>query len=208
MDHQTGEERYVGVSSPWKGISGVGGPKCGEAQRRFGHRHEREAEGRRMVLTVCIKERKERGGGKGCGGDRQHPFKWCGRGVEEGGRAVGGGHAAGRSWGWAWGDRRSGQAARGRRPHPEPEPAPVEFLPTHARAPPYDSVHPRETTTSPPDVCLNSYTRRGELRTQVRIRLKSTKKLIRPKGTTPFLSGSRAANADTMLEEPPPLHPH
>jgi hypothetical protein len=90
MDHQTGEERYVGVSSPWKGISGVGGPKCGEAQRRFGHRHEREAEGRRMVLTVCIKERKERGGGKGCGGDRQHPFKWCGRGVEEGGGEGGG----------------------------------------------------------------------------------------------------------------------
>jgi hypothetical protein len=36
-DHPTREERHVGVSSPWKGISGVGGLKCGEKRRWFGH---------------------------------------------------------------------------------------------------------------------------------------------------------------------------
>jgi hypothetical protein len=36
-DHPTGEERHVGVSSPWKGINGVGGLKCGEKRRWFGH---------------------------------------------------------------------------------------------------------------------------------------------------------------------------
>jgi hypothetical protein len=36
-DHPVREERRVGVSSPWKGIDGVGGPKCGEERRRFGH---------------------------------------------------------------------------------------------------------------------------------------------------------------------------
>jgi hypothetical protein len=36
-DHPAGEERRVGVSSPWKGIGGVGGPKCSEERRRFSH---------------------------------------------------------------------------------------------------------------------------------------------------------------------------
>jgi hypothetical protein len=62
-DHPAGEERHVGASSPWKGISGVHGPKCGEGRRRFSHRREREAKGRGKVLAVCLKERKE--GGRG-----------------------------------------------------------------------------------------------------------------------------------------------
>jgi hypothetical protein len=37
MDHPAREERHVGVSSPWKGIGGVDGPKCGEERRRFSH---------------------------------------------------------------------------------------------------------------------------------------------------------------------------
>jgi hypothetical protein len=41
--------------------------------------------------------------GKECGGDGRRPFKQRGGAVEEGGRAVGGDHAAGRSWGRAWG---------------------------------------------------------------------------------------------------------
>jgi hypothetical protein len=55
------------------------------------------------VLTVCFKERKE--GGKGCSGDGQCPFKLCGggEGVEEGGWAVGGVHAVGRTWRRLWG---------------------------------------------------------------------------------------------------------
>jgi hypothetical protein len=36
-DHAIGEERHMGVSSPWKGIGGVGGLKCGEERWWFGH---------------------------------------------------------------------------------------------------------------------------------------------------------------------------
>jgi hypothetical protein len=51
---------------------------------------------------VCFKERMVVVG-KECGGDGWRPFKQRGGAVEEGGRAVGGGHTAGRSWGRAWG---------------------------------------------------------------------------------------------------------
>jgi hypothetical protein len=67
-DHPVREERCVGASSSWKGIGGVGSPKCGEEQRQFGHWRGREAEGRGRVLAVCFQERKEGawwGGGRG-----------------------------------------------------------------------------------------------------------------------------------------------
>jgi hypothetical protein len=37
MDHPAREERCVGVSSLWKGIGRIGGPKCDEEWQRFGH---------------------------------------------------------------------------------------------------------------------------------------------------------------------------
>jgi hypothetical protein len=62
-DHPPREERRVGVSSPWKEIGRVGGPKCGEEWLWFSHWRGREAEGSGKVLAQCARrgEKKEWG---------------------------------------------------------------------------------------------------------------------------------------------------
>jgi hypothetical protein len=112
-DHPVREERRVGVSSPWKGIDGVGGPKCGEERRRFGHWRGREVEGKGKVLTrsahrgekkergsmarwlavltdAAVEKKKKRGSGLGCTTRRSSWGRAWGTGAAVGQRGVAG----------------------------------------------------------------------------------------------------------------------